>query len=322
MGYFFAALSTRENLKKCEELALAGFPQTRNGVWAYVDIDVGDFVSFLYGAKAHGLYEVVEKLALESPESLSFWEPIHSKKGDIYFPYLLRLRPVRELNEPLARSEFLYITENLLRRGGIRKSHFQADQTTLQNASQMGKVWKGDENNVGFSGKDTFVPRFAKGKDNVKPPEVNLFFEKILQSLLRHHLLKKEILKNFIEEIGVGNLKERKLEVLGELALESGYVDLLVKEAEPIGTAKQIVIEVKTGPIRNDDVKQVLGYMNELGEECEAGALVGGRLARNLEIPADHRIHPWKYEFHNIDIKEARAFNELLTEIEIKKVEI
>lgn len=322
MGYFFAALSTRENLEKCKELLLAGFPETKNGVWAYVDIDVGDFVSFLYGARAHGLYEVTEKLALENPESLPFWEPIHSKKGDIYFPYLLRLKRVREFNEPLARSEFLYITENLLRRGGIRKSHFQADQTTLQNASQMGKVRKGDENTVGFSGKDTFVPKFAKGKENVNSPGVYLFFEKILQSLLRHHLSKRDVLVNFFEEVGIENQNGGEFEVLGELALESGYVDLLIKEAEPIGTAKKIAIEVKTGSLRNEDVKQLSGYMDELGEECEAGALIGSRPAKNLKIPPQSNIHTWKYKFQNTDIKDPHTFNELLSEIEIRKADI
>lgn len=115
------------------------FPDTKNGVWAYVDINIDDFISFLYGGRAHGLYKVIKKEVLKNPKLLTFWKPIITKKGVIYFPYLLHLKPVRELDEPLARPEFIYITENLLRRGGIKKSHFQADQTTLQNVSQMGK---------------------------------------------------------------------------------------------------------------------------------------------------------------------------------------
>lgn len=55
--YFLIAVSTRENLEKCKKYAYAGFPDTINGAWAYHDIKVGDYITFLYGAKAHNLYQ-------------------------------------------------------------------------------------------------------------------------------------------------------------------------------------------------------------------------------------------------------------------------
>ena len=58
-----------------------------------------------------------------------------------HFPFRLKLRQVRAFDEPIVRVEFAYIAENLLLRGGYRKTHFQADLTTLQNVSQMGEVF-------------------------------------------------------------------------------------------------------------------------------------------------------------------------------------
>jgi hypothetical protein len=42
---------------------MAGFTNSIAGVWTYVDIRVGDFVSFLYSARAFNLYEVIGKEA-------------------------------------------------------------------------------------------------------------------------------------------------------------------------------------------------------------------------------------------------------------------
>lgn len=317
MTYFFAAVSTRQNLEGCEEFCLAGFPDTRNGVWAYVDIDIGDFVSFLYGGRAHGLYKVVKKEVLKKPKLLTFWEPITTKKRVIYFPYLLRLKPVRELDEPLARSEFLYITENLLRRGGIRKSHFQADQTTLQNVSQMGKISGRKPKVLPLKQYKTFTPRFVKGRAKANPPEVNQFVEKILQSLLRQHLSKPDIFEAFLKQMDLRDLLGIKFEILGELALERGYVDLFIKESEPRGIVKKIAVEVKTGKIGVGDVKQLSAYIDELGNECIAGVLIGKQIARNVTCPPNQNIYFWKYTFGELKLEKPHTFKELLSTIRL-----
>ena len=320
MGYFFAALSTRKNLEMCKKFALAGFPETWSGVWAYVDIQLGDFVSFLYGGRAYDLYKVVKKEALEKAETLPpSWEPIPSRRGDIYFPYRLYLKPIREFDEILARPEFLYIAENLLRRGGIRKSHFQADLTTLFNVSKMGEISCTEPEVLLPPQYTTFTPYFVRRREDAKPPKINQLREEFIHSILRLHLAEQTILKSFLKELGVEE-PIGKWEVLGERALERGYVDLLIKEAEPRGEMKQIVVEVKSGVAIEKDVRQLLSYVEEIGKECIGGAVIAEGISKKVIQHSSRNIHCWGYTFENIDLDELHTFEELLSEIRIFKI--
>jgi len=314
MAYFFVAISTRQNLELCKKHALAGFPQTWSGLWAYVDIQLGDFISFLYGGRAYGLYKVTKKKAFKDATSLPpQWEPVLTRKGPVYFPFRLFLEPVRELNESLARLEFLYIAENLLRRGGIRKSHFQADQTTLCNVSRLGSLSYKKPEVLNFENHETFTPLFVGNKKNANPPEVNLLREEFLHVLLRHYLSKAETLKSLLEEINIYDVAPENLEVLGERALERGYVDLLIKEKEPLGTAKQIVVEVKTKTVSKRDVEQLLRYKGEIGEECIAGLVIANKVSKRIQQKFGEKVHFWKYEFKNLDLNMPQEFDKLLS---------
>lgn len=74
------------------------------------------------------------------------WEPVTFRESGrpYYFPpFRLYLKLVRGICEPLVRSEFAYVAENLLLQAGYRKTLFQADQIPLQNVSQMGSRWNG-----------------------------------------------------------------------------------------------------------------------------------------------------------------------------------
>ena len=66
MSYFLISVSTKTNLDLCVKYALAGFTNSINGLWTYTEIQVGDFVSFLYGAKVFNLYRVVKKEACKN----------------------------------------------------------------------------------------------------------------------------------------------------------------------------------------------------------------------------------------------------------------
>ena len=320
MGYFFAAVSIRKNLETCKKFALAGFPETENGGWAFVDIDVGDFISFLYGGRAHNLYRIEKKEALESAENMPpSWEPIATKKGRIFFPYRLYLQPVREFSESLARTEFSYIAENLIRRGGIRKSHFQADQVTLSYVSGIERAASKKPEILSMPPHTTFVPRFVKSRKNANLPKINLLREEILHSILRHHLSNPVVLKSFLEGMNLSELAEKRLEILSERALERGYVDLLIKEAEPEGIMNQIVIEVKRGAAKENDVKQLRRYMEEIGEECVAGAIIAEALSRNI-AQSNRGIHFWRYVFNETNLEEPHTFEELLSGIRINKL--
>lgn len=315
--YFFIAVSTRKNLELCERYAYAGFPDTINGAWAYSDIKVGDYVTFLYGARAHNLYHVAKKEAIANAQDVPPWKPIFFKESGktCYFPFRLHLKPWREFEEPLARPEFMYVAENLLQRGGYWKTHFQADQTTLQNVSQMGEKFKGDIESLEMPQYKTFIPKFIRGK-KVRHTETYQFREVILQSLLRHHLSQPSIFNDFLDKLWLREFATHEFEVLGEKALPEGYVDILVKEARPKGEVKQIIIEVKFGRATKNEVKQLKSYVDEIGEECIAGVLITEHSPKRVKVE-DERIHLMSYEFEKIDLRAPHTFDELLSKVRI-----
>lgn len=144
-NYFLVAVSTQQHLELCLKYAVAGFASSNGGVCTFVEIQEGDPVSFLHAARAFNLHEVVRKEAIVEFQEMPSWPPVVFQSGKSYqFPFRLYLRPIREFCEPLVRPELAYAAENLLLRAGCRKTHFQADQTTLQNVSQMGSLWNDD----------------------------------------------------------------------------------------------------------------------------------------------------------------------------------
>jgi len=311
--YFFIAVSTRENLEICKRHAYAGFPDTINGVWAYLDIKIGDFVTFLYGARAHNLYQVVKKEAIVNAENLPPWKPIHFRESGktCGFPFRLHLRQCREFVEPLARPEFMYVAENLLQRGGYWKTHFQADQTTLQNVSHLGEIFSGGAEPLEMPAYETFVPEFVRGR-KTGSAHVYPFREVILQSVLRQHLLNPDVLGNLLSGLGLEGYDASEFEVLGEKALPEGYVDIIIKEAKPKGMVRQIVVEVKLGSASEKDVEQLRRYMNEIGEECLAGVLVAERVPRKLKA-WDRKIHLATWSFDGADLRIPQSFEKLLS---------
>jgi hypothetical protein len=315
--YFFIAISTKENLEICERYAYAGFPDTINGVWAYSDIKVGDYVTFLYGARAHNLYQVAKKEAIADARDVPPWKPIYFRESGrtCYFPFRLHLKPWREFEEPLARPEFMYVAENLLQRGGYWKTHFQADQTTLQNVSQMGERFKGSLELLEMPQYETFTPKFVRGK-KARIHETYQFREVILQSLLRQHLSQPKFFKDFLNKLNLHEFAIHEFEVLGEKALPEGYVDILVKEARPKGEVKQIIIEVKLGRGTKSDVEQLNSYVGEIGEECLAGVLVAKHGPRKIKVE-NGRIHLMGYEFEGINLGVPQTFDELLSKVRV-----
>ncbi|WP_448377992.1 hypothetical protein [Fervidobacterium sp.] len=92
--YYLISVSNKENLDLCIKYNLAGFPSSRNGLWTFLDINVGDYVSFLYGTRVKNLYRVMRKIAYKNAESLPPWESITFREsGNTYtFPYRLELK--------------------------------------------------------------------------------------------------------------------------------------------------------------------------------------------------------------------------------------
>jgi hypothetical protein len=298
---------------------MAGFTNSIAGVWTYVDIRVGDFVSFLYSARAFNLYEVIGKEAIDEYWQMPPWEPLTFRESGrrYHFPFRLYLKPLREFSESLVRPEFAYVAENLLLRAGYRKTHFQADQTTLQNVSQMGALWNGVVQPLELPEHKNFEPRFTITRQQKNIPYVCPFQDLILQAVIRHYLSERKNLTNFLTMIGLDNLNADDSEVLGEKALSEGHVDILIKDRVPIVQARKIAIKVKLHKAQRNELMQLRKYMNELGEECLLGVLIAESFPRRFINEAEkYNIRLVRYKL-SLNWESPRGFNEILNSISL-----
>ncbi len=318
-NYFLVSVSTRRHLELCLKHAIAGFTNSVAGAWTFVEIREGDFVSFLYAARVFNLYEVTGKEAIVEFEQIPPWEPVTFRESGrtYYFPFRLYLKPVREFCEPLVRPEFAYVAENLLLRSGYRKTHFQADQTTLQNVSQMGSRWNGALQPLNLPAHNNFEPRFTLMRHQQCIPFICPFQEIILQATIRQHLSEAKNLANFLAMVGLGHLNADDLEVLGEKALSEGHVDILIKDRVPIAYARKIAVEVKLRQARIKDLMQLKGYMDELGDECLLGVLIAQTFPRTLIREAEkHGLRLVRYEL-SLDWQSPKSFTEILNSVRL-----
>jgi hypothetical protein len=310
---FFVAVSTKENLSLCIRHGLAGFPSTENGAWAFEDIRIGDFVSFLYGAHAHNLYRVVAKDAVlpESGDILPPWPPLFFKESrrTVDFPFRLKLEPIRDFVESIARTEFAYLSESLLSRGGYWKSHFQADQTTLSSVTSMGAPSSSPPESLGLPPHRSFEPRFAKVRRG-SPPRLFRLREVVIQALLRQKLKEPPIQGRLLEGFLDGPVAEPPLEVLGEKGIPEGIIDILLKNPHPAGQMIQFVVEVKTTRPGRGEGGQLGRYMDVLGRDCKGGIMLAPEFpsSRTPRVP---RVRYARYNFDEISLNEPRSFEEL-----------
>jgi hypothetical protein len=312
-SYFLISVSTRENLDLCIRHGLAGFPGGESGAWTFCEIEKGDFVSFLYGAKAYNLYRVTEREAISGAELLPPWKLLTFREtGRTYsFPFRLQLHPIREFTESLVRAEFSYVAENLLLRGGYRKTHFQADQTTLQSVSEMGNRANGSVVSLPMPRYTTFTLRFTRNRELLKTPETCRFKEPILQTAIRRHLTGGDNLKRFLSQMNLAVDQVDAMEVLGEKALPQGHIDLLLKQRVPLGSTSKIPIEVKMSKAQPEDISQLQGYMDELREDCAIGLLIAADFGkRALREAAETKIRLVRYTLKS-DLKQTPTFEEI-----------
>jgi len=282
----------------------------------------GDFISFLYGARAHNLYGVVRREAIKDAQSLPPWPPVTFRESGrtYYFPFRLYLNHVREFNEPLVRSEFAYVAENLLLRAGYRKTHFQADQTTLQSVSEMGSRARGPTDALLLPEHATFTLRFTRNQKLVRTPEICRFREPILQSAVRRHLSDADRLQALLAKLDLCGGATGGLEILGEKALTEGHIDLLMKERVPIGLGIKVPFEVKTNRAQPGDVVQLRGYMDELRDDCKAGVLLAADFTKQATISASALgIRLVRYTLR-ADLNQAHTFEEIWRGLELEFV--
>lgn len=322
MSYFLIAVSTRQNLHLCIKYALAGFTNSISGLWAFLDVEEGDYVSFLYGAHVHNLYQVEHKAAYRDAAGLPPWEPLtlYPSGRTYHFPFRLKLRPIRTLAESLVRPEFAYVAENLLLRGGYRRTHFQADQTTLQAVSQMGVPASGVPEPLEFVGAETFTPLISLRPGGGAPPYSFSLKELIVQTLLRKYLSFSDNLARFLGDAGIGGVDASRMEVLGEKAFPEGHIDLLIKEAMPIGISRKVVVEVKLGAAVSKDIEQLRGYANQLGAECVGAALVARSFGKRVYGRARAQgVSCFRFALEGLD-EEAVPFDRLLETFKVESL--
>ena len=284
-----------------------------------MEIQEGDFVSFLYGARVFNLYKVMRKEAIKEANRIPPWPSVTFRMSGktYYFPFRLYLNPLREFAEPMVRAEFAYVAENLLLRGGYRKTHFQGDQTTLQSVSQMGNIRTEHTQDLIINTYELFNPMLTWNRNFVAPPEVFYFQEFILQSLIRQYLSLNTNLQTFFDSCGLNDLQAKDFEVLGEKAFPEGHIDILIKDRMPVGSNRKIVIEVKTGNAKAKDVVQLRDYVSEIGEECILGILIAGDFPKKIEGELDNKsIKRFKYSFGQIDKSEKYILEELKSKIQ------
>ena len=313
-NYFLISVSNRQNLTLCIKYAMAGFTNSINGLWTFLDISEGDYISFLYGARAKNLYRVIKKVAYKNAENLPPWPPVTFKMSGntYYFPFRLFLKQEREFDEPMVRPEFSYVAENLLLRGGYRKTHFQADTITFYNVSEMGKPFYGETETINLES-EVFEPKIVFKREFQRIPEKFYFKELILQSLIRRKIksmVLSEILEHFKVEEPVDDF-----EVLGEKALPEGFADIFIKQKHPVGKNKYLLVEVKTGKASKRDFAQLKGYIEEFGSESIGGVLIAKNFPKSTSYGP--QILPVKYSFKNLDKSSEYTYQQLLNLLQL-----
>jgi len=227
---------------------------------------------------------------------------------------------VRAFSESLVRAEFAYVAENLLLRGGYSKTHFQADQTTLQSVSQLGELAEGKPDVLTLGEYATFEPRFARVKGLANAPEITRFREPILQSAIKQHLVSEFNLRNLFTGISFDAIPAAELEVLGEKAIPQGHIDILLKRRVPVGSDPKIPIEVKTKKALPKDLSQLHAYMNELRGECPIGMLIANDFHKQvMQSAKNFNIRLVRYSLTE-KVGEAPTFEELRRSLKLEPV--
>jgi hypothetical protein len=304
----------------CIRHALAGFSNSVTGVWTFLEVQEGDFISFLYGARAHNLYQVVKREAINEFESIPPWPPVTFRESGrtYYFPFRHSLKVVREFDEPLVRSEFAYVAENLLLGAGYRKTHFQADQTTLQNVSQMGELASRTPAPLAYPPHTPFTPVFTTRRAEKKVPFVFQFQEVILQAALRQHLHENSNLVQLLDLAKLDTRLASELEVLGERAVSVGHVDILIKDRVPIARARKLIMEEKRAKAHSVDLQQLRQYMDEFGKECIGGVLVAESFPKAvIRAAPDMRIRLLRYTL-GLDWNAPRTFADIQSTLSLQ----
>ncbi len=123
-----------------------------------------------------------------------------------------------------------------------------------------------------------------------------------------------------LSEIEITIISSQELEILGEKAFPEGLIDILMKEATPIGMTRKIISEIKTGAAKAQDIEQLKTYRNEIAEECLATTLIAKKFNPSMIKTAQkEHINLIRYTFDGLDkLGDFYTFEDLLHSLRLE----
>ena len=278
--YFVVVLSSERNLQLCRINSIAGFPETNNGQWAFLDIDIGNYLSFYFNGRIWDLYEVTSKTIPEEwhtklalgqdrmdPIVLSDgekWDAIGSGNKFIYFPFRLRLKKIRDTSYDtniVFKPGFERLGINLIPRVGLRKTHFQLSTKDVVRFFDIQQTMEGRDLDL-----SSFVMCKRRSQHRVSKGRIPIGFEKgtvdeaTHQEIYLQALLKK-LLEAYVEDLDFGKYGG-EFEFLSEQTVDGGESDIVVicKSNE----TSEFYIELKNAPMVSK------GQLTTKGKEAQS----------------------------------------------------
>jgi len=185
----------------------------------------------------------------------------------------------------------------------------------------MGNRFDGVIAPLSLPGYNTFTLRFTRTQQLINMPETCRFKEPILQSAIRRHLMNPNNLQTFLTGLALPMESPEGLEVLGEMAIPLGHIDILLKQRAPLGSTFKVPIEVKTKRAHPDDIAQLRGYMDELRDDCQSGVLIASDFAKACAQKAlSSGVRLIRYTL-NSDLNQAVTFEEIFQGLALEPVE-
>ena len=238
--YFVIILSNEENLNKCLDNNIAGFPETDNGAWAYLDINEGDYLSFYYNGRIFNLYKVKKKFisgifnkkrAIGSEEkdpailpNGDKWSAIKTKKGNIYFPYRLDLDLIKESNfatSLIFKNGFERLGINLIPRVSFKKSHFQLSIKDITKNFNNIEISSGNR----YFSIDDFQKVFSRVNQTTPSRLKEITTKEIFLQTILKRILEASI-EQYVKFLGI--VSTSKLEFFSEQTVYGGEADLVI----------------------------------------------------------------------------------------------
>jgi hypothetical protein len=304
--YFIVVLSNKRNLDLCRDKKIAGFPETNNGQWAFLDIDVGDYISFYYNGRIWDLYEVdskfipdqyLKKLARGDkdldPEPLNDgknWCSIEGGTQYIYFPFRLELKKKVETefdSNIVFKNGFERLGINLVPRVSLKKTHFQLS------IKDINRIFNND---ISINKKeftiDTFVKCKRRSQHRRDQKNSIRFKEKIIDEITHQEIYLQSFMKKLLET----QINQIKIvedcdcyEFLSEQTTDGGESDIVIL-CKSNNEEFEFYIELKNNSmIRQNDCltarakqakDQVSNYRNILDEKLTLRG-IGGKKGNN-----------------------------------------